>query len=72
MCNFNNDDCPYREFCCRCPYTTPVVQSIPRYIAGPVGPEGPQGVQGEVGPQGPQVVQGNILRNLPLKIGSVK
>ena len=52
MCNFNNSDCPYREYCCNCPYTPTVVQAIPRYIAGPVGPQGEQGIQGEQGPQG--------------------
>ena len=50
MCNFNNSNCPYREYCCNCPYTPAVVQSIPRYIAGPVGPQGPQGEPGVVTP----------------------
>ncbi len=58
MYNFNNSDCPYREYCCSCPYTPTAVQSIPRYIAGPVGPQGPQGETGPVGPAGPQGEQG--------------
>ena len=59
------------ERCCPCACGSSArsasVVSIPRYIAGPIGPQGPvgpQGPQGEVGPQGeagpagPQGVQG--------------
>ena len=74
MCNFNNADCPYREYCSCCPYT-PVVQPVSRYVIGPQGPQGEQGIQGpqgepgiqgiqgpqgEVGPQGPQGEPGVI------------
>ena len=45
---------------CGCGNTV-TVNPIPRYIVGPVGPQGeqgPQGIQGIQGPQGEQGVQG--------------
>ena len=55
MCLYDAFDCHCRPVCASGCSTGNTVTSIPRYIAGPIGPQGPvgpQGPQGEVGPQG--------------------